>query len=59
MKRLLVLLCMAVAAIGLAGGSAARADSYCFSSGLTIMGEPWLSHEQCLPCPTVDCPWIP
>ncbi|HEX9696852.1 MAG TPA: hypothetical protein VGB64_11145 [Actinomycetota bacterium] len=58
MKRLAVLGALLASLAGL-GGGAARADSICASSGLTIMGEPWLSHQQCVPCPTVDCFGIP
>ncbi|HVL91676.1 MAG TPA: hypothetical protein VM841_15755 [Actinomycetota bacterium] len=54
MKRLLALVALAAAVLGV-GGSPARADSICFRSGLVILGEPWLSHQQCVPCPTVDC----
>lgn len=58
MKKLVLLVALAAASAGF-GGSAARADSICFSSGLTILGEPWLSHQQCVPCPTVDCFGLP
>lgn len=59
MKRGLLILALLLAAFAGVGGQAARADSICFSSGLTIMGEPWLSHQQCVACPTVDCFGLP
>ncbi|MGH2830254.1 MAG: hypothetical protein ACRDJM_07200 [Actinomycetota bacterium] len=57
MKR--ILLAAAVAALGTLGGVSAQADTYCFRTGLTIMGEPWLAHEECADCPTQDCPPVP
>lgn len=54
MKRVVVAIALAAAAS--LGGSSASADSYCFQSGLRIFGQPWFSHQVCLPCPVQDCP---
>jgi hypothetical protein len=60
MRKLLMILVLALLVIGAVSGLSATADSYCASSGLVINGEPWLSHEMCVPCPTgPHCPGLP
>lgn len=60
MRRALpgTVLVLAVAAT-LFGSTPGSADSYCFRSGIYVGDEPWLAHEECLDCPTEDCPPVP
>lgn len=60
MRKVALLVLLALLVAGAIGGGSARADSYCFSSGIVINGEPWLSHRSCVDCPIgQDCPGFP
>jgi hypothetical protein len=59
MRKIAVLILLAMAALGLLSGSSSQANSLCVKTGLRIFGEPWVAHHFCLPCPDADCPGIP
>lgn len=59
MRKIAILVVLAMALLGLLSGSASQANSLCVKTGLRIFGEPWLAHHFCVPCPDGDCPGLP
>lgn len=59
MRKLALLILLAMGLLGLLSGSSSQANSLCVKTGLRIFGEPWLAHHFCVPCPDGDCPGLP
>lgn len=58
-KAILVLTIVGAAAAMLLQAGPGVADEYCARTGITVGEEPWLAHEECVDCPTEECPPIP
>lgn len=56
MKKIAAFILLTMLALGLLSSSGAQANSICVKTGLRIMGEPWVAHHFCVPCPDGDCP---
>ena len=59
MRKLALVILLALLVLGALSGSGASANSICVKTGLRIFGEPWVAHHFCVVCPNGNCPDLP